>query len=142
MKQILFIITLLLLTSFSYGQDSTETIKATTPKIVTKLNFGASLQYEDIRIKFVEVVQDSRCPKAVQCIWEGEVIVLIAIFKNDKKVEQKKLTISPKYSLKEQIGNLFSSERLNISGFNVLPYPVASNKIPMEDYYIQLDVRK
>ena len=141
MKKILFLITILI-TSLSFAQDSTTTKKVTPPKIVTKLNFGESVQFEDIRLKFVEVVQDSRCPKAVQCIWAGEVIVLVDVFKNGNKVEQKKLTINPTFSLKKQLGNLFSSEEISVYGFNVLPYPVSSNKIPMEDYYIQLDVRK
>ena len=141
MKQILFFIALLI-TSFNFAQDSTTIKKATPPRIVTKLNFGESVQFKDISLKFVEVVQDSRCPKAVQCIWAGEVIVLVDVFKNGNKVEQKKLTINPTFSLKKQLGNLFSSEVLSVSGFNVLPYPVSSNKIEVEDYYIQLDVRK
>lgn len=141
MKQILFI-TALLIVTFGFAQDSTDVTKVTPPKIVTKLHFGASVQFEDIRLKFVEVVQDSRCPKAVQCIWAGEVIVLVDVFKNGNKLEEKKLTINPTFSLQEQFGNLFSSEALSISGISVMPYPVANNKTPMEDYYIQLDVRK
>lgn len=141
MKQILFFIALLI-TSFNFAQDSTTIKKATPPRIVTKLNFGESVQFMDVSLKFVEVVQDSRCPKAVQCIWAGEVIVLVDVFKNGNKVEQKKLTINSTFSLKKQLGNLFSSEVLSVSGFNVLPYPVSSNKIEVEDYYIQLDVRK
>ncbi|QRM88820.1 hypothetical protein FG167_06095 [Lacinutrix sp. WUR7] len=141
MKYTIFILTFLV-ASIGFAQDSTDVTKVTPPKIVTKLHFGASVQFEDIRLKFVEVVQDSRCPKAVQCIWAGEVIVLVDVFKNGNKVEQKKLTINPTFSLQEQLGNLFSSEALSISGISVMPYPVANNKIPMEDYYIQLDVRK
>ncbi len=141
MKQILFI-TALLIVTFGFAQDSTDVTKVTPPKVVTKLHFGTSVQFEDVRLKFVEVVQDSRCPKAVQCIWAGEVIVLVDVFKNVNKVEQKKLTINPSFSLQEQLGNLFSSEALSISGISVMPYPVVNNKTPMEDYYIQLDVRK
>ncbi|WP_452232882.1 hypothetical protein [Lacinutrix sp. MEBiC02595] len=140
MKHLLFIF-LLLVTSSGFAQDSIVETIVTPPKIVTKLHFGSSVQFADVRLKFVEVVQDSRCPKAVQCIWAGEVIVLVDVFKNGNKIAQKKLTINPTFSSQEQLGNLFSSEELDVSGFNVLPYPVSGDKIPMEEYYIQLEVR-
>lgn len=34
---------------------------------------------EDLRMKFVEVSEDSRCPKDVTCIWEGRVTAVIEI---------------------------------------------------------------
>jgi hypothetical protein len=120
MKKILFIAALLI-TTFSFAQDAKVIRKVTPLKMVTKLHFGASVQFADVRLKFVEVVQDSRCPKAVQCIWAGEVIVLVDVFKNGNKVEQKRVTINPTFSLQEQLGNLFSSETLRISGVSVMP---------------------
>ncbi|WP_452227171.1 hypothetical protein [Lacinutrix cladophorae] len=91
MKYVSFII-LLFAASALFAQDSTKTNTVIPPKIVTKLNFGEDLQVNDIRLKFVEVVQDSRCPKAVQCIWEGEVIILVDVYEHNKKVVQKKIS--------------------------------------------------
>ena len=139
MKRIIIIVALFL-SPFIWAQDST-TIKIETPRILTKFSYGETLKFEEVELKFVEVLQDSRCPKDVNCIWAGEVIVLVDIFKNGRKVEQKKLTLSPTSHLQNQLGNLFSSEELKIGGFNVLPYPVSSSKTKTEDYYIQLDVR-
>ena len=34
---------------------------------------------EDLRMKFVEVSEDSRCPKDVTCIWEGRVTAVVEI---------------------------------------------------------------
>ncbi|MDO6595984.1 hypothetical protein Q4512_03595 [Oceanihabitans sp. 2_MG-2023] len=139
MKYVSFII-LLFAASALFAQDSTKTNTVIPPKIVTKLNFGEDLQVNDIRLKFVEVVQDSRCPKAVQCIWEGEVIILVDVYEHNKKVVQKKLVFNARSTFNNEIGNLFTSDVLNISGIKVMPYPVASNKILKEDYYVQLDV--
>lgn len=130
----------LFFSGFIWSQDSTN-IKIEAPRILTKLSYGKTLNYDEIKIKFVDVLQDSRCPKKVTCVWAGEVIVLVDIFKNDKKVEQKKLTLSPTSHLQNPLANLFSSEELSIRGFNVLPYPVSGSKTKLEDYYIQLDVR-
>ena len=139
MKHLLLVLSLLI-TSVSFAQDSTGLLKVETPRIVSKLHYGENLQINDIELKFVEVLQDSRCPKNVNCIWAGEVIVLVDVFENGNKTEQKKLTLSPTSHLQNQLGNLFSSEKLKISGFNVLPYPVSGTKIKTEDYYIQLEV--
>jgi hypothetical protein len=34
---------------------------------------------EDLDIKFVEVSEDSRCPKDVTCVWEGRVTAVVEI---------------------------------------------------------------
>ena len=118
-----------------------QVVKVEPPRIVTKLQFGKSYQLEELELKFVEVLQDSRCPKNVNCVWAGEVVVLVDIFENGNKSDQKKLTISSTSHLQNLLGNLFTSEALTISGFNVLPYPVSGIKTKVEDYYIQLDIR-
>ncbi|MFD2822416.1 hypothetical protein ACFS5M_01970 [Lacinutrix iliipiscaria] len=137
----IFIIASLLLTTLVWAQDSSPIEKVETPRIVSKLYFGEQLKFNDIELKFVDVLQDSRCPKNVNCIWAGEVVVLVDVFKNGNKTTQKKVTLSPKSHLQDLTGNLFSSEDLSISGFNILPYPVSGTKTKIEDYYIQLDIR-
>ena len=52
MKYTIFILTFLV-ASIGFAQDSTVAKKVTPPKMVTKLHFGASVQFEDIRLKFV-----------------------------------------------------------------------------------------
>ena len=138
MKRLILIATILF-SPFIWGQDFTI-IKVEAPRIVTKLQFGKSYQLEELELKFVEVLQDSRCPKNVNCVWAGEVVVLIDVFEKGIKSDQKKLTLSPTSQLQNLLGNLFTSESLTISGFNVLPYPVSGIKTKKEDYYIQLDV--
>jgi len=139
MKRLIFIATMLF-TPFIWAQDSTN-IKVEAPRIMTKLSYGEMLNYDDVKIKFVEVLQDSRCPKNVDCVWAGEVVILVDIFVKGKKNEQMKLTLSPTNQVQNQIGNLYSSEKLKISVFNVLPYPVFGLKTKAEDYFIHLEVR-
>ena len=45
------------------------------------LHIGESLVItgEDLDIKFVEVSEDSRCPKDVTCVWEGRVTAVVEI---------------------------------------------------------------
>ncbi|OIQ23609.1 hypothetical protein [Lacinutrix sp. MedPE-SW] len=139
MKNLLLIFTLVI-TSIVSAQDSTA-VKAEAPKIVSKLMYGNTLKVEDLEFKFVAVESDSRCPKGVQCVWAGEAIVLVDVFKNGNKLEQKRLVFSPTSQLQNALGNLFSSESLKVSGLNIVPYPESGSKIKIEDYYIQLAVK-
>ena len=117
-KKIHVLLLLILISSISFAQDSTN-VKVETPKIVSKLVYGETLQINDIEIKFVQVLSDSRCPKNVTCVRAGEAVVLVDVFKNGKKIEQKELKFTPTSYLQNKIGNLFASKGLNISAINI-----------------------
>jgi len=140
MKYTFFILAFLVMLLTS-AQDSTN-IKVEAPKIVSKLMYGKTINVENLEFKFVAVESDSRCPKGVQCVWAGEAVVLIDVFKNGKRLEQKRLVISPTSHLETSFGNLFSSKKLTVSGFNIMPYPELRSKINLKNYYITLDVRE
>lgn len=139
MKKLLLIFAVLIINLVS-AQDSTS-VKVDAPKIVSKLMYGSTIKVENIEFKFVAVESDSRCPKGVQCVWAGEAIVLVDVFENGKKIEQKRLVFSPSSQLQNALGNLFSSEKLKVSGLNIAPYPEHGTKIKAEDYYVQLSVK-
>jgi len=139
MKSFVFALTLLI-SSLSFAQDSIK-INAQTPKILTNLFYGKSLKFDAIEFTFVKVVTDSRCPKNVDCVWAGEITVLIDIYFKGEFSEQKVLNFSSKSQQNKELLNLFSSETLKITGFKVLPYPIYGKKINIEDYYIQLEVK-
>ena len=139
MKKLLLIFAVLIVNLVS-AQDSTS-VKVDAPKIVSKLMYGSTIKVENIEFKFVAVESDSRCPKGVQCVWAGEAIVLVDVFENGKKIEQKRLVFSPTSQLQNALGNLFSSESLKVSGLNIAPYPEHGTKIKAEDYYVQLSVK-
>jgi hypothetical protein len=62
---------------------------------VIKLRIGqtAELPNEDIRIKFTRVDEDSRCPKDVQCVWEGQVTVVLQFVLGEQKPVEFRLTL-------------------------------------------------
>lgn len=138
-RSILLIV--IFITSFSFSQDSTKTRKAETPIITSKVYLGKSIVVENYEIEFIEVLQDSRCPKGVSCIWAGEVVILVDLFEDGKKVERKKITLNPKIELQNRIGNLFFSDKLSLSVQNVLPYPTAKAKKQSNAYYLLLDTK-
>lgn len=93
------------------------------------LYIGESVIIKDhgIKLKFVDVLHDSRCPKDVECIWEGMVILKINIQYN-----------------KEDLGNfiLNSSNSLKASFMEyyvqfkeLKPYPISTEVIPKTSYH-------
>ena len=58
----------ILLFFFSIVALSQERIPA-SPQIVFKIALGETLTAGDVILKFVEVLEDSRCPKDVVCVW-------------------------------------------------------------------------
>lgn len=58
------------------------------------LNQEKQAAAEAIRIKFVAVPADSRCPSGVNCIWAGEVKVKLALRKNQQAAEEKEILLS------------------------------------------------
>jgi len=57
-----------------------------------KLDVGAAVAYPDGLTVLLEAVNDSRCPKGVQCIWQGE-LAPVLVFKEGKLSEETKLRL-------------------------------------------------
>ncbi|MBS3134137.1 hypothetical protein J4214_02805 [Candidatus Woesearchaeota archaeon] len=60
-----------------------------------KVNQEAVINSENIRIKFLEILEDSRCPRDVQCIWAGQIKILVNIMKNNQDMGNFELAINP-----------------------------------------------
>jgi hypothetical protein len=90
---------------------------------------------ESLKIKFVEVTGDSRCPTGVQCIQAGDVKCLMLINYLDS---QSSLTFT------QQGGNEVTTQDFNIYRitFKVEPYPQAGKQIKPEDYKMVMTVTK
>ena len=102
------------------------------------LPYGKSVNIsgENLSIKFVAVVTDSRCPTGVQCVWAGEAKVKLEVTQNNSTLE----TV-----LTETGGtNGFSSGTINAYkvDFRVEPYPQANKTIAPEDYKLVMKITK
>ena len=51
----------------------------TAPNEPLRLAFGRSATGGDVRLTFVDVTEDSRCPADVTCVWEGNAAVLFRV---------------------------------------------------------------
>ena len=89
---------------------------------------SASIVGEELKIKFLEVVEDSRCPRGVTCIWEGRVSCLIEITYRESlhrlMLTEPGLTSWPP-------AKPFKEYKI---AYHVEPYPQAGTEIAVEEY--------
>lgn len=104
-----------------------------------KTNQIASIENENLKIEFLNITEDSRCPSDVICVWAGQVTAVINIFKNDQNLGD--------FSLTSQAGKHEDSaikyfDEYSIKLIKVEPYPKSTQKIEISDYIVTLVVSK
>jgi hypothetical protein len=93
---------------------------------------SASIDGEDLAIRFIDVIADSRCPSGVVCIWQGEVACLVEITYSGTG-QQKVLTYP---GLTQEPSNAqFGPYQFT---FSVEPYPEAGEEIEKSEYRLNL----
>ena len=107
---------------------------------IANLNYGTTLAIDEVDIEFVKLIEDSRCPKNVNCVRAGKAVVLINIYIHGTFVEEKRLEFYPSGFNIEATTTLFNDGGLRIIGLNLSPYPLAATKTSKEDYYLELAI--
>jgi hypothetical protein len=100
------------------------------------LRYGQSTQIQShdiFSIKFLNVVEDSRCPKGAVCVWEGNAKIILQIAEQDSSVNT---TLLPKEAIYKGREGIEYTIRL----VSVSPYPNVGEQVKLEDYYITLIV--
>ena len=97
---------------------------------------GASITAENLQVGFKEVIEDSRCPRGVTCIWAGRVSCVIEL-----------AHASPSYRMVlTQPGLVDKYARERYEGyelaFHVTPYPEAGKQIAKDTYRLHLIISK
>lgn len=95
-------------------------------------NEQAAYGPQGLTVEFVRVVEDSRCPSDVECVWAGEVKVQVATRINDAEAVQHEIK---------------AGEHASVGAFRVVvvkvePIPVSTRQIPQEEYRVTLKVEQ
>lgn len=83
-----------------------------------QLNARAMVKREGLRVQFLKVKEDSRCPTGLDCIWAGRAVVVVNLIKNVKSLGTVELTHSPNQSSSQRVAG-YSLQLMELS-----PYPV------------------
>lgn len=102
-----------------------------------KLNGSVQVEGQDLKLTFSGIPEDSRCPKGVNCIQEGQVRVsLDALHSGTPQV----LEFTRKASQTSNVTRTLGNFKIQLN--DVSPYPKEGEKIKPEDYRLKLAVRK
>jgi hypothetical protein len=132
MKTYYIVAIIFLFSAFAKAQDSTT---VEVPKIYIKAYNGKLAQIEATTIRLVEVLEDSRCPKGVDCIWAGNAKVLVEITSESGRKTTKEIILNG-----GRVAPIYSEEGLVISIKGLAPYPTSLSKIKASDYYLRVEV--
>lgn len=102
-----------------------------------KLSIGQSAVIEDLAITFTAVSEDSRCPEGAQCIWAGQVKVVVRVQKDGEALGEFEMTV----------GTLTDGDvaAVEVAGYvlsllGVEPYPKVGEEIGEGEYVLEMVV--
>jgi hypothetical protein len=99
----------------------------------------ALIPSEKVRLRFTDVLEDSRCPTQVQCFWTGQARIEIEVQPNGSGPTTVEFNTNPApgQTLKAVTVAQYSIELQSLG-----PYPQTPDSIAFEDYRATLVVRK
>jgi hypothetical protein len=100
-----------------------------------KVGESGIVENHGLRIEFREVVEDSRCPRGADCIWEGNARVSLLVRDCSKEPVIVKLN-STQGNKSETVGGV------TVSLISLDPYPESGSGIASADYSATLKISK
>lgn len=136
MKKITILILSLLISVallFLNEEDSEKNFITTVLNSEFELSVNQTVELSDnsFKIKFLKVLEDSRCPINTQCPWQGKVTVLLTT-----QGEDVNLTLGPSFEESTKKINDYYVELIDVK-----PTPQTFKKIREQDYVITLIIK-
>ena len=130
------IIILSLITLIGYSQES----PVTSPKILVKVPLGESILLENHTIKFVKVLEDSRCPKDATCIWAGRAKILVEISSEGMESIQKEMIFGKVKPGESDDLQLVNTQSKKAFAYQLNPYPSSEDTPGSKKYVLLINV--
>ncbi len=127
------VLTVLLASGCTGSKTNTESLDK---EFALAIGQTATVASESLDIKFVDVTEDSRCPKNVQCIQAGRVVCAMEF--TLKGVTEKASLTEPALTGDTNF-QIYKGYKVT---FNVQPYPEAPLQIKKSDYRLNMTVSK
>lgn len=117
------------------GADDGEPVamSASVPAQEYVLGFGETIRVAGLSLEFTMLAEESRCPKSVTCVWEGNARVLITATRGSV-TDVLELNSNPRFPVRAVFeGYLIELRKVN-------PYPDTPTLPPPQDYLVTLFV--
>jgi hypothetical protein len=103
------------------------------PEIVLKAGQEIQLRGTPLRIAFLRVIGDSRCPRDVVCVWAGNGAVELELSLG--RDPERRVTLNSTVGPRETVLGDY-----RVSLVELTPDPLSTRPIPPEDYAVRLRV--
>ncbi len=114
-----------------------ESSKLKAPVIVAKIALGETAVFEDTSITFLKILEDSRCPSDVTCVWAGQAKVLSKIQTQEGTIEKELIFHGTSFGTESE-NTLFASKAKTYVGYRLSPYPVSTVHPDKRNYYLEV----
>ena len=118
LKSLFFLFLFSVTIGFSQEDSALE-----APQIVIRVPLGEAVEIDDITVRFSKVLEDSRCPRNVQCVWAGRAKVEVEIIEAKKDVVKKELVLGQTRGAEISDKVIFTSENMTVKVKHITPYP-------------------
>ena len=136
MKKFVLLFIALLALALPLVGCATETRARLGQEFSLAIGQTATIEGENLKIKFLDVTADSRCPKGATCVWQGEAKSLVSFIINSQTKEvvltEPGLSAPPFQQTEEGYQVAFS----------LTPYPEVGKEIEEKDYRLVLTVTR
>lgn len=112
----------LILFCFTVNFLAAQEDRPTTPQIAMKIGLEDTIFTRNMNIQFMEVLEDSRCPKDVVCVWAGQARVKVNISGPGLDEQELELTLG-----KKEMDVIITGEDYILKGVALTPYPTTEN---------------
>lgn len=100
----------------------------------------ATIKDENLRLRFDEVLEDSRCPTSVECFWTGQARIALLVEPNGRGETTLEFNTNPAPGQNNQTAQL---DEYTITMRSLEPVPrTPDDKLALEDYRATLTVGK
>jgi hypothetical protein len=97
---------------------------------------SANIKGEQLKARFLEVTEDSRCPTGVVCVWAGRVSCLVEITYGGSL---ESVILTEPGSNNFPVEQTFHEYKIS---YHIEPYPQAGTQIAVEEYRLALTISK
>jgi hypothetical protein len=100
----------------------------------------AVIRGEQLRLRFTDVLEDSRCPSQVECVWTGQARIAVLVEQPGREPSTREFNTNPAPGQNAQTARV-GAYTIALTALD--PYPqTPEQSIGLEDYRATLSVRK
>lgn len=118
MKKLLVLLLFIASCTLQAQEDDAE-----TPRIAIRLALGDSINIDGVLVKFAEVIEDSRCPVNVTCVWEGRAKVKVEVTEEGMETDEKIVIIGKVLPNESKDKVLCEQNDFSLKATHLVPYP-------------------